>query len=267
MTTLPGTRSEPEAKDPVPVLAGYELHHSFGGVQAVRGVSIEIFGGEVVAVLGDNGAGKSTTLKILAGAIQPDRGRVVVDGEEVRLRSPRAAKDRGIETVYQDLALADTLDVVQNMFSGRELHRFGVLRRAEMERAAGRLLEEVDVEIPRTVTPVRLLSGGQRQATAITRAVGWGNRALLLDEPTAALGVNERAHVLSLIRTLKARALAILIVSHSLPDVFSIADRVVVLRRGEVVGSAAVSEVDENDVVGMITGLARTQPKAGDGWR
>jgi D-xylose transport system ATP-binding protein len=242
-----------------PEIAGYDLYLAFGGVQAVRGVSVEVHGGEVVALLGDNGAGKSTTLKILAGVIQPDQGRIMVSGEEVRLRSPHSAQERGIDTVYQDLALADSLDVVQNIFCGRELHRLGVLRRAEMEHRTKQLLEEVDVHIPNTVAPVRLLSGGQRQATAITRAIGWGSRVLLLDEPTAALGVNERAHVLSVIRTLRARGLAVLIISHSLPDVFGVADRLVVLRRGEVVGSAAVKDVDENDVVGMITGLSSRQ--------
>ena len=239
-----------------PLYAGYGLTKWFGGLRAVHDLALELFAGEVLALVGDNGAGKSTTLKMLAGSLRPDAGSILLDGEGVRLASPRTARILGIETVYQDLALADTLEVVQNVFSGRELTRFGVLRRVEMTRLTANLLENFRIQIPNVFAQISSLSGGQRQGCAISRAVSGGSRVLLLDEPTAALGITERRNVLELIKHLRDTGIGILIISHNLPDVFEVADRITVLRRGERVGTVAADEVEANDVVAMITGLS-----------
>ena len=250
--------------DRPPVLGAADLELSFGGVKAVDGVALDIRAGEIHGLLGDNGAGKSTTLKLLAGVLQPDNGQIYFEGEPIKMKSPRTARGLGVETVYQDLSLADTLDVVQNIFSGREMrYRWGVVRRRQMEAAARKLLAELDVQIPGTTRPVRSLSGGQRQGTAIARAVGWGSRVLLLDEPTAALGVAEREHVLSLMRTLRGRGIGILLISHNLPDVFSVADRLTILRRGRNIATMRVDEIDQRQVVALITGADSTDADPG----
>ena len=247
-----------------PLYAGYGLTKWFGGLRAVHDLSLELFAGQVLALVGDNGAGKSTALKMLAGSLRPDAGSILLDGESVRLVSPRTARTLGIETVYQDLALADTLEVVQNVFSGRELTRYGFLRRVEMTRLTANLLENFKVQIPNVFAPISSLSGGQRQGCAISRAVSGGSRVLLLDEPTAALGIAERRNVLEVIKHLRDTGIGILIISHNLPDVFEVADRITVLRRGERVGTVAADEVEANDVVAMITGLADNAGRAGD---
>jgi ABC-type sugar transport system ATPase subunit len=248
----------------VPVYAGYGLTKSFGGLKAVDDVSIELVSGNVLALVGDNGAGKSTLLKMLAGSLTPDEGSIVLDGVEVHLHSPRVARHLGVETVYQDLALADTLDVVQNVCSGRELTRFGFLRRAEMTRRTEELLETLRIQVPNVFSQISFLSGGQRQGCAISRAVGWGSRVLLFDEPTAALGVAERSNVLALIKRLRDRGIGILVISHSLPDVFEVADRVMVLRHGEHIATVAANSVEPSDVVAMITGLTSDQTRRMD---
>ncbi len=246
-----------------PLYAGYGLTKWFGGLRAVHDLSLELFAGQVLALVGDNGAGKSTALKMLAGSLRPDAGSITVDGEHVRLAGPRAARALGIETVYQDLALADTLEVVQNVFSGRELTRRGFLRRVEMTKQTESLLEEFRVKIPSVFAQISSLSGGQRQGCAISRAVSGGSRVLLLDEPTAALGVAERRNVLELIKSLRDAGIGILIISHNLPDVFEVADRITVLRRGERVGTVPASDVDAGDLVALITG-ASGNAAAGD---
>lgn len=239
-----------------PLYAGYGLTKWFGGLRAVHDLSVELFAGQVLALVGDNGAGKSTTLKMLAGSLRPDAGEITLDGEGVRLASPRTARALGIETVYQDLALADTLEVVQNVFSGRELTRYGFLQRIEMTKQTESLLEEFRVKIPSVFAQISSLSGGQRQGCAISRAVSGGSRVLLLDEPTAALGVAERRNVLELIKGLRDAGIGILIISHNLPDVFEVADRITVLRRGERVGTVPAADVDAGDLVAMITGAS-----------
>lgn len=247
-----------------PLYAGYRLTKWFGGLRAVHDLSLELYAGQVLALVGDNGAGKSTALKMLAGSLRPDGGSILLDGESVRLANPRAARTLGIETVYQDLALADTLEVVQNVFSGRELTRFGILRRVEMANLTSSLLEDFKVHIPNVFAQIATLSGGQRQGCAISRAVSGGSRVLLLDEPTAALGVAERRNVLDLIKHLRDAGIGILIISHNLPDVFHVADRITVLRRGERVGIVRADEVEATDVVAMITGLSDKAAAAGD---
>ena len=239
-----------------PLYAGYGLTKWFGGLRAVHDLTLELFAGQVLALVGDNGAGKSTALKMLAGSLRPDGGSILLDGESVRLANPRSARTLGIETVYQDLALADTLEVVQNVFSGRELTRYGLLRRIEMTRLTASLLEDFKVHIPNVFAQISSLSGGQRQGCAISRAVRGGRRVLLLDEPTAALGIAERRNVLELIKNLRDAGIGILIISHNLPDVFEVADRITVLRRGERVGNVSADEVDAGDLVAMITGLS-----------
>lgn len=246
-----------------PLYAGYGLTKWFGGLRAVHDLSVELFAGQVLALVGDNGAGKSTTLKMLAGSLRPDAGSITLDGEHVRLASPRTARSLGIETVYQDLALADTLEVVQNVFSGRELTRYGFLQRVEMTKQTESLLGEFRVKIPSVFAQISSLSGGQRQGCAISRAVSGGSRVLLLDEPTAALGVAERRNVLELIKSLRDAGIGILIISHNLPDVFEVADRITVLRRGERVGTVPATDVDAGDLVAMITG-ASGNAAAGD---
>jgi len=236
-----------------PLYAGYGLTKWFGGLRAVHDLSVELFAGQVLALVGDNGAGKSTTLKMLAGSLRPDAGSITLDGEGVRLAGPRTARALGIETVYQDLALADTLEVVQNVFSGRELTRYGFLRRVEMTKQTESLLEEFRVRIPSVFAQISSLSGGQRQGCAISRAVSGGSRVLLLDEPTAALGVAERRNVLELIKSLRDAGIGILMISHNLPDVFEVADRITVLRRGERGATVPAADADAGDLVAMIT--------------
>ena len=247
-----------------PLYAGYGLTKWFGGLRAVHDLSLELFAGQVLALVGDNGAGKSTALKMLAGSLRPDAGSITLDGEHVRLAGPRAARALGIETVYQDLALADTLEVVQNVFSGRELTRHGFLQRVEMTKQTESLLEEFRVKIPSVFAQISSLSGGQRQGCAISRAVSGGSRVLLLDEPTAALGVAERRNVLELIKSLRDAGIGILIISHNLPDVFEVADRITVLRRGERVGTVPAADVDAGDLVAMITGASGNAAAAGN---
>ena len=247
-----------------PLYAGYGLTKWFGGLRAVHDLTLELFAGQVLALVGDNGAGKSTALKMLAGSLRPDAGSILLDGEHVRLVSPRTARALGIETVYQDLALADTLEVVQNVFSGRELTRYGFLQRVEMTKQTESLLEEFRVKIPSVFAQISSLSGGQRQGCAISRAVSGGSRVLLLDEPTAALGVAERRNVLELIKSLRDAGIGVLIISHNLPDVFEVADRICVLRRGERVGTVPAADVDAGDLVAMITGASGNAAAAGD---
>lgn len=238
------------------------IEKRFGGVTALRGVHLDVRPGEVVALVGDNGAGKSTLIKTVAGALRADAGEFYVEGQRVALGSPHAATELGIATVYQDLALCENLDVVANLFLGGELGRrplFGPLRRlreTEMERRARETLTELGTDIPNIRRPVAGLSGGQRQAVAVGRALLWGSKLVILDEPTAALGVKQTAQVLDLIRALAARAQAVLFISHSLPDVFAVADRIVVLRLGANAGTFVPSETSANEIVSAMTGGA-----------
>jgi simple sugar transport system ATP-binding protein len=236
------------------------LEKAFGAVRAVRGVSFSVARGEAVAVVGDNGAGKSTVVKMISGALRRDAGAIRWQGRPVDFGSPDDARACGIETMYQDLALIPDVDAAGNIFLGREPMKrlFGllpVLDRERMRRESAALLERVKIRLPSLDTPVRQLSGGQRQATAIARFL-MSDRAklIIMDEPTAALGVQEQHKVLELIDSLKRQHMTVLVISHNLEHVFRIADRVVVLRGGEVGGIVRTAEVDRQHIVGLIVG-------------
>jgi ABC-type sugar transport system ATPase subunit len=240
-----------------PVLSLQNVRKVFGGVVALEGVTLDVNAGEVVALVGDNGAGKSTLVKVICGVHPHTDGRVLLDGEEVHFANPSQAQQRGIQVVYQDLALAEQQPVYMNLFLGRELVT-GPLRRLDrrqMIQATRDLVQALEVRIPSVTTAIRTLSGGQRQGVAIARATHWASRLVLMDEPTAALGVAETARVESIIRGLKERNLAVLLISHSLDQVFRLSDRICVLRRGVQVATRRTAETTNNEIVSMITGL------------
>ena len=237
-----------------PLLEGHGIWKSYGAVQALAGVDFEVRAHECVALVGDNGAGKSTLIKILCGALQPSRGTLFMNGEEVTFMGPRDAQAAGISVVYQDLALVEGLDVSTNVFLGQVPTRHFRVDRKRMAQETRTALNELAIDIPSVRAEVRLLSGGQRQAVAITRAVHHGGQLMIMDEPTAALGVQEQRKVLQLIHTLKDRGIAVLVVSHNLEHVFSVADRVVVMRAGRIVGSREKAKTTHSEIVHMIVG-------------
>jgi ABC-type sugar transport system ATPase subunit len=242
---------------PMPLVRVEHLRKEFGAVVAVDGVTFDADGGEVVALVGDNGAGKSTVVNCLAGVYPPTSGRILLDGAAVQFPHPLEARRHGIEVVFQDLALADLQPVYMNVFLGRELVR-GPLHRLDREAMSvetQRLLDNLDVRIDSPRKAIRDLSGGQRQAVAIARAVHWAQRLVLMDEPTASLGVAETQRVEELIRRLRDRGTAIVLVSHSLDQVFRLADRICVLRRGKQVGIRTAAQTTGQEIVAMITGL------------
>ena len=234
----------------------------YGGVVALAGVTCGFPRNTITAVVGDNGAGKSTLLRIIAGAEHPDGGTIEVNGSPVRFRSPDDARSAGIETVYQDLALADNLNATENLFMGREQTRgrslLTFMRHRSMRRDATRIIRGLDVRIPSVRVPVVGLSGGQRQGVAIARAVNWGSEVILMDEPTAALGVAETAKVEEIVAGLRERGMTMIVVSHNLDQVFRLADRIAVMRRGELVDVLDASATDGQQVVSLITGLSAT---------
>jgi ABC-type sugar transport system ATPase subunit len=240
-----------------PLLEARGISKSFLHVQALDDVDFWVDPGEVVALVGDNGAGKSTLMKTLCGAYQPDAGSIVFDGRPVAMRTPRDAIALGIAVVYQDLALVDHRDVASNVFLGREPTRGAAVDKPRMVREAREVLNNLKVTIPSVQTLVGLLSGGQRQAVAIARAVHQGGRLIFMDEPTAALGVREQAKVLRLIEDLRSRGTAVVVVSHNLQHVFSIADRIVVLRGGRNAGERIKAETTPEDIVRLIVGADR----------
>ncbi|MGO4833218.1 ATP-binding cassette domain-containing protein [Rhizobiaceae sp. 2RAB30] len=233
------------------------VHKSFDGIVAIEDFSLEIERGEVVALVGDNGAGKSTLVKIISGMYQPTSGEIRLGGEPVHFTDASQSQAKGVQVVYQDLALADSQTVYMNLFLGREKTKglFGKLDRTAMIAETEKLVRELDVRIPSAKSIIRQLSGGQRQGVAIARATHWATNLVLMDEPTAALGVAETAKVEDIIRGLKARNLPILIISHSLDQVFRLSDRICVLRRGRQIGVRRTAETDKNEIVSMITGL------------
>jgi D-xylose transport system ATP-binding protein len=238
----------------VPLLRLAKVGKNFGAVQALHNVELEIYPGEVLALVGDNGAGKSTMIKTISGIFSPDSGQVFWEGKEVHIRTPRDSAALGIATMYQDLALADNLDIVQNMFLGREVLRSGLLDETSMERTAKRTLADLSVTTVRSIRqPVGSLSGGQRQAVAVARAVLEDAKLVIMDEPTAALGVSQTAMVLNLVKTLKERGVSVLLISHNLVDVFQVADRVAALYLGTIAGVMPVSELDTQRAVELIT--------------
>ena len=250
--------------DVQPILQVKEIYKRFGGLVAVDHVSLDIYPGEVVGLLGDNGAGKSTLIKMISGAYKPDGGQILLDGQAVSFATPLEARRRGIETIYQDLALCDNLDAGANIFLGRERMRrqlgiFRVLDRPYMLREARQVLDQLDIRIPELRTPIRQLSGGQRQAVSIARAVYWNAHLMIMDEPTAALGVPEQLKVLELIRTLRNQGVPVILISHNMLDVFAVADRVIVMRRGSKSGERRISETNENEVVGLMVGAEYTK--------
>jgi ABC-type sugar transport system ATPase subunit len=231
------------------------ITHSFGAVRALVDVDLDVHAHEVVAVVGDNGAGKSTLVAVLAGALVPDAGEVVVDGQEVLLRSPGLARQLGVATVFQDLALCEDLDVVENVFLGQELRRGPLLDEVAMEREAQRLLAQLAARVPSVRAPVSELSGGQRQAVAVARALVGEPRVLVLDEPTASLGVTQTAEVLNLVERVRDRGYGVVLVSQNMADVQAVADRVVVLRRGRVNGVFDGETASYEEIIAAITGV------------
>ena len=239
-----------------PVLVLKDIRKSFGAVTAIENFSLDIRPGEIVALVGDNGAGKSTLIKIVSGVYAPTSGSITIEGETVSMASASMARAHGIEVVYQDLALADQQTVYMNMFLGREpVNRFGLLDRRTMISETEKLVKELDVRIPSAHATIRDLSGGQRQGVAIARATRWASKLILLDEPTAALGVAETAKVEAIVQSLKSRNIGVLIISHSLDQVFKLSDRICILRRGKQIGIRNTAETNKNEIVSMITGL------------
>ena len=235
------------------------LSKNFGPVEALKDLSMAVRAGEVVALAGDNGAGKTTLIKAISGVYQPSSGEILLKGKPVTFASPQEARDQGIETIYQDLALADNLTIGANIFLGREPMRraFGflpVLDRAKMAEAAKSTMALLDFHVSRLDAPVSNFSGGQRQAVAIGRAVYWNAQILIMDEPTAALGVPEQRKVIQLIHQLKAQGRGVIFISHNLQDIFAVADRIVVLRRGVQAGERRISDTTHDEVVKLMVG-------------
>jgi len=258
METTPMTQA---AVSPPPAIAATRtalvdmrnINVAFGGVHAVRNVSIDLYPGEVVGLVGGNGAGKSTLTKVLSGAQVADSGEILVDGQKATITNPRDAKVYGIECIYQTLALADNLDAPANLFLGRELTtRIGNLDDDRMEDAARKVMGRLNPNFQRFTTPVKSLSGGQRQAVAIARAVYFNAKILIMDEPTAALGPAETAQVRNLVRQLKADGIGIFLISHDIHDVYDLADRVSVMYHGQIVDTVRKEAVSTDDILGMI---------------
>lgn len=239
-----------------PLLSLRGINKSFGAVNALTDISLDVFAGEVVALVGDNGAGKSTLVKVLAGVHAADSGDILWNGSPVRIESPLDAQQLGIATVYQDLALCDNLDVVSNLFLGRELRSASVLREDEMEQRAWLLLRQLSARIPSVRIPVASLSGGQRQTIAIARSLVGEPSIVILDEPTAALGVAQTAEVLNLVERLRENGLGVILISHNMADVRAVADRVAVLRLGRNNGVFVTGEVSHEEIITAITGAA-----------
>ena len=248
----------PDSATTAPLLRIESVSKRFGTVIALDDVGFEVHAGEVVALLGDNGAGKSTLIKIISGSFRPDSGKIFFDGQEVRFTSPAAAKALGIETVYQDLSLCMNVDVVANFFMGRERHTkflgLKILREAEMQTETEQAMHGIGINIPSVRTNVEHLSGGQRQAIELCRFVHWGGRLVLLDEPFAALGVEQTRRGLDLVQRVKEQGIAVIVITHNMLHAFQVADRVVVLRHGRVTGVRDASATNPEEVVSLITG-------------
>jgi ABC-type sugar transport system ATPase subunit len=250
----PAGRASAVATDEAPLLRLRGVIKNFGPVQALQGIDLDVPPGQVTALVGDNGAGKSTLIKTISGIWAPDGGEVTWDGRPVHVSTPKDATDLGIATVYQDLALCDNLDIVQNMFLGREELRHGLLDEAAMELTAKKTLADLSVTTVRSIRqPVGSLSGGQRQAVAVARAVMRQARLVILDEPTAALGVSQTSMVLGLIERLSSQGIAVLVISHNLSDVFRVADRLAVLFLGRLVSQGPIADYDTQSAVELIT--------------
>ncbi len=254
------SRGVTAAGSAAPVLEAHGVSKAFGPVHALRGVDFALYPAEVVGIVGDNGAGKSTFIKILAGALSPDAGRIAIDGRSVTFHNPLDARRAGIETVYQDLAVVPLLDIGANLFLGREeivtgpfsfLH---ILNKRSMRRHAMESISVLRIGITSVRQSVGTLSGGQRQGVAVARAVAWSRKIVILDEPTAALGVKEARSVLDLIKRVRAQGVAVILISHNMPHVFEVTDRIYVLRHGAHAGTVRTAETSMEQVVRLITG-------------
>lgn len=252
----PGPRN-----DSAPIIELRKVAKRFGGVQAVVDVTLRVGRGEVVALVGNNGAGKSTVMKMLCGVHRPDEGEMLFNGERVHFHGPRDARALAIETVPQELALAEHLSVVANIFLGREITRgVGVLRvldKRKMRQRAKQLIAGFGIHVPDLGARVYHLSGGQQQGVAVARALAWGSQVVVLDEPTAALGIHETAQVEQTVRSIRERGVAVVLVSHDLDQVFRVSDRIYVMRRGHLVGERTTATTSEEELVSLITGLGR----------
>ncbi len=245
-----------------PLVELRDISIAFGGIRAVDHASVDLHAGEVVGLLGHNGAGKSTLIKVLSGAYKRDSGDIFVAGEKAEINNPRDAKKYGIETIYQTLALADNVDAAANLYLGRELKTaFGTLDDVAMEAECRKVMHRLNPRFQRFKEPVSKLSGGQRQSVAIARAILFDARILIMDEPTAALGPQETAQVGELVKQLKSEGIGIFLISHDIHDVFDLADRVCVMKNGQVVGTARTSDVTQDEVLGMII-LGKCPPGA-----
>jgi len=253
-----------------PILSVRHMVKRFGGLTAVDDVSLDIYPGEVVGLVGDNGAGKSTLIKCVSGVYHPDAGEILFQGKKVSFSRPIQARRAGIETIYQDLALAGNLDVAANIFLGRELknrYLFGAIKSLDdkkMRDESVQVLDSLDIRIPRMKLEIEKLSGGQRQAVAIARAVYWNAQMMIMDEPTNNLGVPEQRKVMQLIQTLKSQDVPVVFISHTLPDVFAATDRIIVMHRGRKVAEVATAETNTTEIVEFMVG-AREQPDLEDG--
>ncbi len=251
--TVAESVAQPLRGDGPPLLSLSSVSKTFGAVRALSEVSLDLHAGEVVALLGDNGAGKSTLVKVLAGVHPPDTGTIEFNGQPAHIDSPTTSQALGIATIYQDLALCDNLDVVSNLFLGREMSRF-TLSEEELEAKAGSLLRQLSAKIPSVRIPVAGLSGGQRQTVAIARSLVGDPKIVILDEPTAALGVEQTAEVLSLVERLRDHGLGVLLITHNMADVREVADRAVVLRLGRNNGDFRIADASHEDIIAAITG-------------
>jgi ABC-type sugar transport system ATPase subunit len=256
----------------VPILEAHGISKRFGNVRALEGVDFEVYPGEVVALIGDNGAGKSTLIKILSGALRPDTGTIMMRGRPAEFHSPRDARAAGIETVYQDLALAPDLEVAANLFLGREIKQPGILglfdfyNQRVMREQAAKHLRALKVNLKSIRQPVETLSGGQRQSVAVARAVFWGKDIVIMDEPTAALGVAQSGMVLELTRRIRDNGTAVIFISHNMPHVWEVADRIIVLRLGRRVGTLDPQKATMDQAVSLMTGaLAGTGSEVATG--
>jgi ABC-type sugar transport system ATPase subunit len=242
------------------LLRGVNLTKHFGGLTAVDDVSMDIYPGQVMGLVGDNGAGKSTLIKMISGVYQPDGGKVYFKGKEVTFRGPREARDMGIETIYQDLALAENLDVSSNIFLGREVKKRylgGIIHTLNwpiMHAESATALDRLDIHVPSLMQKIRNLSGGQRQAVAIARSIYWNARVMIMDEPTAALAVPEQRKVLSLVDTMRDQGVPVIIISHNLQDIFAVADQITILRRGKKVAELQADQTTPDEIVSLMVG-------------
>ena len=244
-----------------PLLSLSQIKKNYGAIEALKGVDLELYAGEILALVGDNGAGKSTLIKILSGVITPSEGVITLEGKEVHLTSPKISNEYGLTTVYQDLALCENLDVVGNLFLGHEelvkkIKFPRILANFKMQRMALELLSSLSIKLPSIKSRVEQLSGGQRQAVAIARALARSPRIILLDEPTAALGAAQRRDLLELMSTLRDRGLGVIFITHNLNEVLQIADRVVVLRQGRNISASPIKNITESSLVAVITGIS-----------